>query len=93
VADLERFGLFNAVVPIEELRESTRRMLERVTPRSPTVVASQKRLFEIWQNRSLTDGIAASLDEFAQVFASPETAPHLAAHRATVGRGDRTDAE
>jgi hypothetical protein len=37
------------------------------------VLASQKRLFEIWQNRPLTDAIADSVEEFASVFAHPET--------------------
>ena len=91
VADLERFGLFNAVVPAEELREATRRMLSRVTPWTPTAVAAQKRLFEVWQNASLTDGIAASLDEFAAVFAAPETAAQIAARRASIGRRDRPE--
>jgi enoyl-CoA hydratase/carnithine racemase len=88
----ERFGLFNAVVPSEELRETTRLMLARVTPWTPTVMAAQKRLFEVWQNSSLTDGIAASLEEFAAVFAAPETAAQVAARRTDVGRRARTDA-
>jgi enoyl-CoA hydratase len=86
VADLESFGLFNAVVPAEELEAATRRLLERVTPWTPTVVAAQKRLFEIWQNSTLADGIAASVDVFARVFASPETLEQVAARRASVGR-------
>jgi enoyl-CoA hydratase/carnithine racemase len=67
--------------------------VERVAPWTPTVVAAQKRLFEIWQNRSLADGIAASLDEFAQVFAAPETAAQVTARRASIGRRDRPEAE
>lgn len=86
VADLEQLGLFNAVVPAEELETATRRLLDRVTPWTPTVVAAQKRLFEVWQNSTLTDGIAASVDVFAQVFASPETLAQVAARRASVGR-------
>jgi enoyl-CoA hydratase len=87
VADLEPLGLFNAVVPAEELRAATERMLDRVTPWTPTVMAAQKRLFEIWQNSSLADGIEASVDVFAEVFASPETAAQIAERRARVGRG------
>ena len=86
VAQMEPFGLFNAVVPAGDLLAATRRMLDRVTAWTPTVVAAQKRLFEIWQNTALIDGIAASVDEFAQVFASPETAAQVAARRLSVGR-------
>ena len=86
VTEMEKFGLFNAVVPTDELLGATRRLLDRVTPWTPTVVAAQKRLFEIWQNTALADGIAASVDEFAQVFASPETSAQVAARRASVGR-------
>lgn len=86
VTDLESFGLFNAIVPADELLTATRRLLARVTPWTPTAVAAQKRLFEIWQNTALVDGIERSVDEFAQVFASPETAAQIAARRASVGR-------
>jgi hypothetical protein len=50
------------------------------------VVAAQKRLFEVWQNSSLADGIDASVEIFAEVFASPETTAQIAARRARVGR-------
>ena len=86
VADLEPLGLFNAVVPADELEAATRRLLARVTPWTPTVVAAQKHLFEIWQNSSLAEGIAASVDVFARVFHSTETLEQVAARRASVGR-------
>jgi enoyl-CoA hydratase/carnithine racemase len=91
VPELASSGLFNAVVAPSEVREATERLLARVTPWTPTVVASQKRLFELWQNSSLVDGIAASLDEFAAVFAAPETARQVAARRASVGRTNRPE--
>jgi enoyl-CoA hydratase len=93
VSDLERFGLFSAVVPATSLLDATNSMLLRVTPWTPTVVAAQKRLFEIWQNASLVDGIAASVDEFAQVFAAPETAAQIRERRANVGRRGRRNRE
>jgi len=86
VAEMERYNLFNAVVPADELLKTTQSLLGRVTPWTPTVIASQKRLFEIWQNSTLRDGIAASVDEFARVFSSPETAAQIATRRASVGR-------
>ena len=88
VADLERYGLFNAVVPAECLLDETRRLLDRVANWTPTVVASQKRLFEIWQNAPLAESIEASLDEFAQVFADPATAKQVTGYRRQV-TGDR----
>jgi enoyl-CoA hydratase/carnithine racemase len=90
VAEMEPFGLFNAVVPGDQLIVATRQMLSRVTRGSRAAITSQKRLFEVWQNTSLVDGIEASLDEFAQVFASPETAEQIQAQRAGIGRGGDT---
>jgi enoyl-CoA hydratase/carnithine racemase len=86
VASLESRGLFNAVVPAGDLLAATRSMLDRVTPWTPTVVAAQKRLFEIWQNSPLSEGIEASVDIFAEVFAVQETAEQVTARRASVGR-------
>jgi enoyl-CoA hydratase/carnithine racemase len=86
VVELGGHGLFNAVVPAEQLEEATRQMLARVTPWTPTAVAAQKRLFEVWQNCSLTDSIAASVDVFAQVFEASETLAQVAARRASVGK-------
>ena len=89
VAEVERYGLFNAVVPAEQLLAETWRMLDRVAHWTPTVVASQKRLFEIWQNLPLADGIEASVDEFAQVFTDSATARQVAGYRQQV-TGDRS---
>jgi enoyl-CoA hydratase/carnithine racemase len=86
VTELEPHGLFNAIVPARDLQAATTRILERVTPWTPTVMAAQKRLFEIWQNSILADGIEASVDIFAEVFASPETAAQIAERRARVGQ-------
>lgn len=67
-ADMARRGLLNAVVPGDQVVAETQRMLARLTGHDPAVVASQKRLFETWQNSTLSAGIEASLDEFAAVF-------------------------
>lgn len=80
-------SLANAVVPASELDERTREMLERLTPHSPVAIAAQKRLFETWQNSDLTDSIAASVEEFAEVFTSAETTARVQARRADLGRG------
>ncbi|MFN8636627.1 MAG: enoyl-CoA hydratase/isomerase family protein [Chloroflexota bacterium] len=93
VAELAPLGLFNAVVSPEQLLEATHKMLARVTPWTPTVVAAQKRLFEIWQNTTLQDGIEASVVEFSQVFTSSETATQIAERRASVGRRQQAEHE
>jgi enoyl-CoA hydratase/carnithine racemase len=70
---LHRTGLLNRVVPAERLRAETVELLGRVTRHTGVVLASQKRLFELWHNQGLVDAIEASVDEFAGVFAHPET--------------------
>jgi enoyl-CoA hydratase/carnithine racemase len=86
VEALAPFGLLNAVVPAEELEREARRMLARVVRHTRVVVAAQKRLFEIWQNRPLTEGIDLSVEVFSEVFASPETLAQVGRHQAAIGR-------
>jgi hypothetical protein len=50
------------------------------------VVAAQKKLFETWQNTTLTAGIDMSVEVFASVFASPETYEQIERHGMTIGR-------
>lgn len=78
VADLP--GLANAVVPPERLKQVTDELLDKVIRHSPAALASQKRLFRTWQDCSLTESIERSIDEFAAVFADPQTAQHVDAH-------------
>lgn len=73
--------LANAVVPGTDLVARTHGMLARITPHSPIAVAAQKRLFESWQNDGLTRAIATSIDEFAGVFAHPETSTRVQRRR------------
>jgi len=86
VDEMDRYGLFNAVVPADLLLDETLRMLKRVAIWTPAVTAAQKRLFEIWQNTPLAEGIEASLEIFAEVFSADETAAQVAAQRARIGR-------
>jgi enoyl-CoA hydratase/carnithine racemase len=72
-AQLHRLGLLNRVVPAPQLRAETEELLARVTRHTPAVLASQKRLFEVWHNQPLVDAIDQSVDEFAAMFALPET--------------------
>jgi enoyl-CoA hydratase/carnithine racemase len=80
-AEMQRLGLLNRMVPADRLRTETDDLLARVTRHTPVVLASQKRLFEIWLNRPLTEAIAASIDEFASVFAAPETHEQIRRYR------------
>jgi enoyl-CoA hydratase/carnithine racemase len=80
-AELQRLGLLNRMVPAEQLRAETDELLGRVTRHTPVVLASQKRLFESWLNRPLTDAIAESVEEFAGVFAAPETHEQIRRYR------------
>lgn len=84
-AEMDRFGLLNAVVPASMLATETQLWLDRLTPFVPEVVAAQKQLFETWQNTSLTEGIEASLDAFAQVFASPAVRAEIKAQYGRLG--------
>jgi len=74
-------GLCNEVVETGRLDEAVDGWLARVAGHTPTATASQKRLFEVWQNTALTVGTAVSVQEFASVFAAEETAAQLAAYR------------
>lgn len=85
-AEMHRLGLLNRVVARERLAAEAAELLARVTRHTPTVLASQKRLFEAWLNTSLRVGIEQSVDEFARVFESPETRAQVARHRASLGR-------
>lgn len=64
----DQLGIMNRTVPRDALRTATLDLLGRVTRHAPAVLASQKRLFEIWLNTPLTAGIDASVTEFASHF-------------------------
>jgi enoyl-CoA hydratase len=86
-ADLDRWGLLNRVVPRDRLEDEALRLLSRVTRHTRTVLASQKRLFEVWQNAPLSEGIRVSTEEFARVFEAPETLQQV--HRYRSGMRER----
>ena len=75
--EMHRLGLLNRVVPASRLQEETEELLSRMTRHTQVALASQKRLFEIWHNRPLVEAIDESVDEFASVFAAPETAEQI----------------
>src|SRR4030095_14641399 len=90
VEQLLPYGFLNAVVPTDELVAEVKRMLGRVVRHTRTVVAAQKKLFETWQNTTLTTGIDKSIEVFTSVFASPDTYEEIERHRMTIGRKRET---
>ena len=73
VAELGPYGFLNAVVSPDELLAETARMLGRVARHTRAVTAAQKKLFEVWQNTTLSAGIDLSVEVFSSVFAATET--------------------
>lgn len=67
-------SMLNRVVSLSSLESVSLELLGLVTRHTPAVVAGQKRLFEVWQNTPLTDGITTSLSEFAGMFTPPSRA-------------------
>src|SRR4029079_7982062 len=54
VEQLSLYGFLNAVVSADDLMVETKRMLGSLVRHTRTVVAAQKKLFETWQNTTLT---------------------------------------
>jgi enoyl-CoA hydratase len=81
VARFAASGLCNAVVEPGGLDAAVTEWLGRVAGHTRTATASQKRLFEVWQNTGLATGTAVSVQEFASVFAAEETAAQLTTYR------------
>jgi enoyl-CoA hydratase/carnithine racemase len=74
-------GMCNAVVEPDELDAEVERWVARVAGHTRAATASQKRLFEVWQNTGLSTGTALSVREFASVFAAEETRQQLNTYR------------
>lgn len=75
-------GLLNSLVPASQLHATTAALVGRITRHTAAVIASQKRLFEVWQNTGLREGAEASVEEFAAMFALAETSQQVSAYRA-----------
>ncbi|MGH3492058.1 MAG: enoyl-CoA hydratase/isomerase family protein [Sciscionella sp.] len=87
---LRHTGLLNRIVSPGELAGASEELMTSIRRHTPTVLASQKRLFEAWQNSTLSAGIEASVGEFAGVFAHQET---LAAIRRHTGNRQGTPSD
>lgn len=81
-ADLQPHGFLNRVVAPADLHQAAAAIASTVAAHAPAAVASQKRLFETWQNVGLQPSIEASIGEFAEVFADPDARERIAGYRA-----------
>ena len=63
-----------------ELDAAVEGLLDRIATHPPTVTAAQRRLFDVWLNNPLDASVNASMAEFANVFAGPETHEQIARH-------------
>lgn len=73
-------SIANVVAGPGELAAAVEGVLDRIAAHPRTVTAAQRRLFDIWLNNPLDASVSASITEFAQVFADPETHDQIARH-------------
>ena len=81
VGELATSGFANRLVAPDDLLAAAEQLLARVASHSGPAMRAQKRLFRTWQEVGLDAGIAASIGEFAETFAHPETARRIADYR------------
>ncbi len=85
-AELQTWGFLNRVVPEGEVVECASKMARDLAAKSRCAMASQKRLFELWQNVGLQESNYASVDEVERVFENPETTEIVHSVAARLGR-------
>jgi enoyl-CoA hydratase len=68
VEQMNAYGFLNKVVRPEELKEVAVDYAQRIASHAKTTIATQKRLFETWQNSFLDYAIQDSIKEFALSF-------------------------
>jgi enoyl-CoA hydratase/carnithine racemase len=70
---MQAWGLLNKVIPTAELDDHVESLAQGLATKPRAGVASQKRLFERWQNEDLQTSNEACLDEIESVFRDPQT--------------------
>ena len=70
--EAERIGLVNKVVPPAQLKETTRKMAEKLLENGPAAMVLQKRLMTKWTELNLVDSIQAGIKIFREAFHTPE---------------------
>ena len=76
------WGFVNRVVPAGTVEDAAREFaVTHLLGKSPTAVASQKRLFETWLQHHHTQGVEVSLMEYGMNFANPDTQGWITKYR------------
>jgi enoyl-CoA hydratase len=73
-------SIANVVAEPGQLTAAAESLLDRIATHPPAVTAAQRRLFDVWLNNPLDAAVKASITEFAEVFAHPETHEQIARH-------------
>jgi enoyl-CoA hydratase/carnithine racemase len=82
-AQMEEWGFINRVVSSGTAHDAAVEFASRLlVGKSPTAVASQKRLFEAWLQYPHEQGVEVSLMEFGMNFANPDTQAWVSRYRA-----------
>jgi enoyl-CoA hydratase/carnithine racemase len=81
--EMNDWGFLNQLVEPDELEASLNKVVAKVQPFTRTVTASQKRMFETWQNFGIKDANDISVDLWAAVFTEDETMEAIAEYKKT----------
>ena len=80
---LDEWGFINRVVSAGTVHDAAVEFAEKLLlGKSPTAVASQKRLFEVWLQYPHQEGVEVSLMEYGMNFADPDTQGWITKYRA-----------
>jgi enoyl-CoA hydratase/carnithine racemase len=89
---LREAGLLEVVAGQDELTKAVSELLRELGPFSNVGIASQKRLFEIWQNNGLQRANDLSIDEIVRVFGDADTRATLVGYSEQTRRRKAHDA-
>lgn len=78
-------GLTSQLVQPDDLDQAVQDLVAKVAGHTPSVLAAQKRLFQLWQDTGLENAVDLSIGEFAGVFAAADTTDALAKYGAELG--------
>lgn len=81
--ELQRLGFFQAIAEPDALDSAVDRWLDHITACGPLAVRNQKALLNRWQEMSLSEAVAVSIDAFGSAFETDEPRRML---RAALGK-------
>ena len=90
---LDTWGFLNQVVEPGAAHTCAAALATSLVGKSPTAVASQKRLFEVWLQMPHREGVDVSLMEFSLNFADPRTQAWVTAYRSNMAAAKSRPAE